>query len=200
MGTISRISDIINHYGSSLNSDHIDGLSQNQQELHSEIYLQTYSRWWNIFSPIVEEEYKFKRMFQFAFERLQSQPQDLVDLTDDDLLVHVLLHESRPDNKAYPHFLYGRRLALVPACGLALVPSAANLGDVVCFFLEKTTIPFLLRPVLIATKSSIYSKIRDTFKPRNPGKILEGNHFEFVGECLSQDYIFSSLDGRYLLM
>jgi hypothetical protein len=192
MGTISRISDIINHYGSSLNSDHIYAPSQNQQELHSEIY----GRWWNIFSPIVEEESKFKRMFQSAFERLESQPQDLVDLTDDDLLVHILLHESRPDNKAYPHFLFGRKLALVPGCGLALVPSAANLGDVVCFFLEKTTIPFLLRPVPIVTMM-IDSKIRDTFKPRNPGKILEVNHFEFIGECILQDYIFSSLDGRY---
>ena len=145
----------------------------------------------------MEEESTFKRMFQLAFERLESQPQNLVDLTDDDLFVHVLLHESRPDNKAYPHFLFGRKLALVPGCGLALVPSAANLGDIVCFFLEKTTVPFLLRPVSIATKSSIDSTIRDSFKPRNPGKILEVNHFEFIGECILQDFIFSSIDGRY---
>jgi hypothetical protein len=197
MGTVCRISDIINHYGSSLNSNPIYAPSQNQQELHSEIYRQIYGRWWNICSSIVEEESTFKRMFQLAFERLESQPQNLVDLTDDDLFVHVLLHESRPDNKAYPHFLFGRKLALVPGCGLALVPSAANLGDIVCFFLEKTTVPFLLRPVSIATKSSIDSTIRDSFIPRNPGKILEVNHFEFIGECILQDFIFSSIDGRY---
>jgi hypothetical protein len=43
----------------------------------------------------------------------------------------------------------------------------------------------------------IGSKIRNTFRPRITGKSLPVNHFEFIGECLLENYIFSSFDGRY---
>jgi hypothetical protein len=192
MGTITRLSDVISHHGGSLNPDKI------YADLHSEVYQEIYSRWWNIFSPIVENQSEFETMFRLAVDKLQSLG-EWARLTDDDLFLHVLLHENTPNNDAsYPHFLYGRKLALVPDCGLAVVPSAARIGDVACFFLEKTSVPVLLRPMSTAPSHHfIDSKIRDVFKLRNPYKSLDVNHFEFIGHCILQDFIFSSLDGRY---
>jgi hypothetical protein len=198
MGTITRLSDIISHHGGSLNPDKIYDTSQNPADLHSEAYQEIYSRWWNIFSPIVKEQSEFETMFWLAVNRLRTF-QKPAHLTDDDLFLHVLLHETTPNNDAlYPHFLYGRKIAVVDECGLAVIPSAARIGDVACFFLEKTAVPILLRPISTAPfHHLIDSKIRDVFKPRNPCKSLEVNHFEFIGQCILQDFIFSSLDGRY---
>jgi hypothetical protein len=199
MGTISRLSDIITHDGGSRNVENWIQISpQGQGRLYDESERRIYRGWWNIFSPLLENKSRYDRMFQLGVDRLRAQyPHDLA-LTDDDLFVHVLLHETRPDNATYPHFLYGRRFAWVYGRGLAVVPSAARIGDDACFFLEKTTLPFLLRPLLAATNHPwIDSKIRDTFRPRNPSKFPQVNHFEFVGECVLQDFIFSSLDGRY---
>jgi hypothetical protein len=198
MGTITRLSDIISHHGGSLNPDKIYASSQDPTDLHSGVYQEIYSRWWNIFCPIVEERSEFETMFRLAVDRLRTF-QKPAHLTDNDLFLHILLHETTPNNDAsYPHFLYGRKFALVPECGLAVVPSAARIGDVACFFLEKTAVPVLLRPMSTApSQHLIDSKIRDVFKLRNSYKSLDVNHFEIVGQCILQDFIFSSLDGRY---
>lgn len=87
---------------------------------------------------------------------------------------------------------------MVPGHGLAVVPSGARVGDVVCFFLERTTLPFLLRPVSATSFDWVDSRLRDAFRPRSPGKHLLVNHFEFIGECLLEEFVFWSLDARYL--
>ncbi|KAN0114447.1 hypothetical protein V8E51_003991 [Hyaloscypha variabilis] len=168
------------------------------QESYSKYTTQkTHSRWWDVFCPLLKDRSEYDQMLERSRARLRGQDLRDAALTNDDILTHVLLHEFRVNDPTYPHFLYGRRLALMPGGGFAVVPSAARVGDVACFFLERTTVPFLLRLMVPTNFDWIDSKIRNTFRPRIPGKFLPVNHFEFIGECLLENYIFSSFDGRY---
>jgi len=195
MGSIARLSTTEMTY---------DELSftttpQVQGELHKNSNRIIYNRWWEVFSGLLEDKSEYDAIFRSGIAKFRANSLYDLTLTSDDFFIHALLHESRPNDSTYPDFLCGRKLALVPGCGFAVVPTAAKIGDVVCFFLEKTTLPFLLRPQSTPTKHWLEDDIRFTFKPRNTssGKSLPVNYFEFIGECILVNFLFASFDGRY---
>jgi hypothetical protein len=203
MGTITRLSDVTAHDPILPDNENWSRISlQGQGNPYSALEKQIYTRWWHIFSALLDDKSKYDAMFRSWIATRSHSPGDgtLNDLSfnDGDLLAHAFLHETHPNNSVYPHFLYGRRLALVSGHNLAVVPSAARLGDVVCFFLEKTTLPFLLRPMSTTTFNSIDSELRDKFNPRSPGRSLTVNHFEFIDECLLEEFVFWSLNAKCL--
>jgi hypothetical protein len=203
MGTITRLSDVIAHDSTLLENENCSRIDlQGQGDHYSALEKQIYTRWWHIFSSLLDDKSKYDAMFRSWIANRTLSPGDgtrsNLSFNDGDLLAHAFLHEITPNNSAYPHFLYGRRLALVSGHGLAVVLSAARVGDVICLFLEKTTLPFLLRPMLITAFDWIDSKLRNEFKPRSPGRSLTVNHFEFIGECLLEKFVFWSLNAQYL--
>jgi hypothetical protein len=178
MGTITQLSEAILEYNGLYNPGHAYVSSQDWGDPHSEAYQQIYSRWEDIISPLVQVGSTFEGIFRSVIRRFRIQSFQDLGLIDDQLFVHILLHETTENDRAYRHFLYGRKLAWIHECGLAVFPGAARIGDVVCFFFENTTLPFLIRPMVpAATDSRIDYKIRDAFKPKNPGKTLPVNHF-----------------------
>jgi hypothetical protein len=199
MGAVTQLSEVILEYSGLHNAGLAFVSSQDWKDPQSEAYQQTYRRWEGIISPLVQDGSTFEDMFRSAIRKFRIQSFRHLALIDDQIFVHILLHETTANDQRYPHFLYGRKLAWIQGCGLAVVPSAARIGDVACFFLENTTLPFILRPVAPAAEVSwIAYKIWDTFKPKKAERILPVNHFEYIGECILQDYIFPTFDGRYL--
>ena len=193
MGSIARLSTICMTYeeGSFINTPQARG------NLHDVSDQRIYDRWGKVFSGLLKDKAEYDTMFHSSIAKLRANSLNDLTLTSDDFFVHGLLHESRPNDSTYPHFLYGRKLALVPGCGFAVVPATAEVDDVVCFFLERTTLPFLLRPRSTTIKHWVERDIHSTFKPRNSGKTLPLNCFEFIGECILVNFLFSSFDGRY---
>jgi hypothetical protein len=83
---------------------------------------------------------------------------------------------------------------MIPGCGLAVVPGTALVSDIACFFLERITVPFILRP--IAHQLAVDFELRSAFQLRWTPKTPQPNHFEYVGECIIENFLFTSLDDR----
>lgn len=63
------------------------------------------------------------------------------------VLSHLFLHATRSDEDSdYPHFLSGRRFAVLAGGKLAFVPTASREGDIDCYLKGGILVPFVLRP------------------------------------------------------
>ena len=192
IGTIARLSHLISHESLSLNNFFTQ--RQKPPGIRSEAYQMICSRWWKMLAPIFQNKEEFESSFWDAVHKFRDGQSHL---TDDNLLIHIILHEAGPDNASYPHFLHGRKLAMIPGCGLAVVPGTAMVGDIACFFLERITVPFILRP--IADKLAVDFELRSAFKLRRTTKTPQLDHFEYIGECVIENFLFTSLDDRTLI-
>ena len=198
MGSIIGITEIIFQYNEHWNFDEVP----DEYEAQVAFYKPIRDRWWKTFAPLVEQEEKFDTLFWVAFRKFillkDKCLSDTAHLTNDDILIHLFLNEAQSHGSLLSEIFHGRRLAMISGHRYAVVPGTARIGDVACFFLEKTTIPFILRPVSQPQGSGELEKpILDTFRPRNPSITLVTNHYDFVGECAMENFIFESFDSRW---
>jgi hypothetical protein len=108
-------------------------------------------------------------------------------------LIPWLIWAATPENRTRP-MLEGRRLAKVND-NLALVPSCAEVGDIICFFYGHS-VPFVLREVAPPSLSNdIQAEIISSFKrggKKNNVDVrsMEVSYYQYIGEGFVEGLMF----------